>query len=236
MEEHPLNQSARKRACEDTKHSFHTTKFFWGVQVVAMGVFIFGATLLIPENANKLVLAGYPAVGAVIGVIVGFGIIYLVIFFEAPYKQRNEARSLLLEKTPRVHLENKRELLIAINEVGRRALDVITYQGILDKQQQNNENGIKQYVEIQQYQDDALVAFRKAIEKIDGEKLIAGEPFRDIVANLTTFLYFQVLGNMQKLQIIGGEGKRIILGTQDFTIALANKINKTVKDIEELVE
>ncbi len=92
-----MEQSARKRAWDDTKMSFHSIKFFWVVEVVMMGIFVFLATLLIPENANAVITALYPAVGVVIGAIVGFGVIYLIMLIVAPYKQRNEARHLLSE-------------------------------------------------------------------------------------------------------------------------------------------
>jgi len=97
MEEPPNNQSSKGRAWEDTKHSFHSIKFFVGVEVMTISVCIFLATLLIPENPDKLVSAGFPAIGAIVGVLVGFGLIYLYMFIRAPYKQRNEARKQLIE-------------------------------------------------------------------------------------------------------------------------------------------
>lgn len=60
-------------------------------------VAIFGilATLFTPENADRVTSAIYPAIGVIIGAIVGFGFIYLVMLVLAPYKQRNEARYML---------------------------------------------------------------------------------------------------------------------------------------------
>lgn len=62
-------------------------------------VAIFGglAVLLTPENADKFTSAIYPAIGVVSGAVVGLGVIYLIMLFVAPYKQRNEARRLLSE-------------------------------------------------------------------------------------------------------------------------------------------
>ena len=82
MEEHPLDQSAPKRAYEDTKSFCHNSLvFFIGVQVVVMGGFIYLATIMTPDNASKLVSASYPAIGTVVGALVGLGIIWLVMLY-----------------------------------------------------------------------------------------------------------------------------------------------------------
>ena len=54
--------------------------------------FAFWGTVLTPPEASKLVSALYPTVGTIIGALVGFGIIYLAMFFRAPYRQRNECQ------------------------------------------------------------------------------------------------------------------------------------------------
>ena len=92
-----MEQSARERAWDDTKKSFHSIKFFWGVEVVMVAIFGGLAVLLTPENADKFTSAIYPAIGVVSGAVVGLGVIYLIMLFVAPYKQRNEARRLLSE-------------------------------------------------------------------------------------------------------------------------------------------
>jgi uncharacterized protein YqgC (DUF456 family) len=70
-----LNQSSNRRAWEDTKKSFHSIKFFWVVEVVGAVLFAYLATIVTPEGANKFIASVYPAVGATIGAIVGFGVI-----------------------------------------------------------------------------------------------------------------------------------------------------------------
>ncbi len=96
MEEKPLTQSSSRRAWEDTKRSFHSIMFFWGVEVAVVSGFIYLATILTPEDASRFVSGGYQIAGAIIGAVVGFGIIYLVMLFRAPFKQRNEARIALI--------------------------------------------------------------------------------------------------------------------------------------------
>jgi len=61
-----------------------------------MGTCIFLATIFTPEDANRFISGVYPAMGTIIGATVGFGIIYLVMLFRAPYKQLNEARMALI--------------------------------------------------------------------------------------------------------------------------------------------
>jgi len=70
--------------------------FFWSVQVVAMGLLAYVGSILIPEGAGKYISYAYPAVGAVIGAIVGFAIIFIINLLLAPYRQRNEARMALM--------------------------------------------------------------------------------------------------------------------------------------------
>ena len=64
--------------------------------MIAVGGSIFLATLLTPQDADKFTQAIYPAMGTIIGAIIGFGIIYCVMLIRAPYKQRDEARRELL--------------------------------------------------------------------------------------------------------------------------------------------
>lgn len=215
--EHPLNENAWRRGWQDTAQRW---KSVWFIILEAILAPLLG--FFVEWWWSIVIVAG------------GMLSIWIGATARAPIKQRNEARLSLLANKPKIRLENKRELLTAINEIGHRALDVITYQGMLDVQSQDTAKDVIQYTGIQQNRDSALVEFKNAIENIDAEKLIAGEPFREIVGNLDLFLYMQVWGNVKKPQEIGGEGKRIILGAQDFSIALANKISKTVKDIEEL--
>ena len=91
-----LNQPVLSRAWDDTKASFHKIFFFWGVEVVATGLFAYIGTIITPEHAGRFASAAYPAIGAFFGVIVGFSIIFAINLFLAPYRQRNEVRNLLL--------------------------------------------------------------------------------------------------------------------------------------------
>lgn len=106
MVEKPLNQSSPRRAWIDTTESFHKIWFFWSVEVIAFGVFVFLGNVATPEGAGAVVSAAYPVVGGVIGAIVGLGIIYLICLIKAPYKQRDEARNRVYvledERTPRM--------------------------------------------------------------------------------------------------------------------------------------
>lgn len=116
MRENPINQSASKRALEDTKESFHSIKFFFGVEVVAMVVFALLSTLVMPEDPSRLVSAGYPVIGAAIGLLVSPVIIYLGMLFKAPYKQRNEARQTIKQREQEIKQFTEKRLSVSLQE------------------------------------------------------------------------------------------------------------------------
>lgn len=60
-----------------------------------MSVFVWLGTVLTPEDASKWVAAAYPTIGGIIGAAIGFGTIFAVKLFWAPYRQRDEARALV---------------------------------------------------------------------------------------------------------------------------------------------
>ncbi len=156
MAEKPLNQSSPRRAWEETKESFHKIWFFWGVQVVAVGVFALLGTIFAPENSGRLASAVYPVAGGAVGAIVGFGIIYLICLIKAPYKQRDEARKQLMELKNRlaeagyvealtwdcIELSNKLKSFSTINNHDRSqfqkwSIDVLNY---LDSKNRHQES------------------------------------------------------------------------------------------------
>jgi hypothetical protein len=81
--------------------------------------------------------------------------------------------------------------------------------------------------------DSAIEEYKQAMDELESEKLVAGEPFKGIVGNLTTFIWFHVWGNIQKPIQIGGE-KPFILSDFEFSARLADKIDETIKEIDDI--
>ena len=105
MEEYTPNQTAYQRASQDTE-SFRKSGFsYWALEVVGAAVFgVIGAFVgygLTPSGASSLWQFGLPTIGGAVGIVVGFGIVFIVIFgwnlYRAPYRQRNEARIKVIE-------------------------------------------------------------------------------------------------------------------------------------------
>jgi len=114
MAEHPIDQSIKGRAWEDTIKSRHSP-WCWLGEVAVTGGFIYLGTVLAPEGASRFVSAAYQVGGFMLGALVGFAIIYLAKLIKAPIKQRNEVRSRLSA------LEKEKEPCIEVHPVpGRR--------------------------------------------------------------------------------------------------------------------
>jgi hypothetical protein len=103
------------RAWRDTENFRQSAKSFWIFEVVGAAMFgIIGAASgfwLTPQGANPFQQNLYPAIGGGIGIIVGFIIVFALVFvwnlFCAPYRQLNETRLAL--STLQMKLNGKKE-------------------------------------------------------------------------------------------------------------------------------
>lgn len=90
-----------QRACRDTERFRKSGWSFWAWEVVGVAVFgVVGAFVgywLTPLDSNPFGQFAYPTIGGGIGVVVGFVVVFSLIFgwnlYHAPYRQRNEART-----------------------------------------------------------------------------------------------------------------------------------------------
>jgi Na+/proline symporter len=95
-------ESSWRRACRDTESFRKDSRvWFWGVEIVGGGaLFGLAGSLLgdyyTPSTATPFWQSAYPTIGGAIGVILGFiivfALIYVVNLLRAPYRQRDEAR------------------------------------------------------------------------------------------------------------------------------------------------
>lgn len=85
-------QSSWNRAAFDAERFRHSGRWFWGPEV--LGTILGGVlgTVVTPDNASRLLTIGLPALGALLGVIVPFILVFCWHLFRAPYRQRDEER------------------------------------------------------------------------------------------------------------------------------------------------
>jgi hypothetical protein len=114
-----FQQSAPRRAWEDTEYFRKSAASFWTMEIVGAAVLgVIGGSvgfLLTPVNPTPFQQYIYPTFGGATGIIGGFILVFCGIFlaklFRAPYKQRNEARAELLKTA------NRPEAKIEVSEL-----------------------------------------------------------------------------------------------------------------------
>ncbi len=91
-----IRESSWQRARKDLDSIRHSTLFFLLFEVVGLAAFGLLGSLLTPHDSSDLAKSLYPFVGAVLGALFAYGLLFLWNLFRAPYRQRNEAYSALL--------------------------------------------------------------------------------------------------------------------------------------------
>lgn len=98
MDTEPLQQSAWRRAKYDTRKAFYTIRF-WLVEGIVGALLTVFVLLWQPSWASQgTVTIFYQVLVPIGGVFTGLGLVFLVIFIKAPYRQRDEARKQLIGK------------------------------------------------------------------------------------------------------------------------------------------
>jgi len=111
MSSHSEIQSVLSRAWADTKTATHKILFFWLVEVIAAGLGVFIGAILTPETATNAVAALNQAAGGILGVVVGFSLIFILNLVLAPYRLLSEARE-RIRKVEKVSGDNKQREII----------------------------------------------------------------------------------------------------------------------------
>ena len=93
-----MRESGLRRAWNDTISAQKTVKFMWlvnGVWVVSVGAWLFA---IAPPSASPFEIVIRAVSGGLIGLITSFAFLYVFSFVRAPYRQRDEALTLLEAK------------------------------------------------------------------------------------------------------------------------------------------
>jgi hypothetical protein len=123
-------ESASKRASADTKEWLLNRIWAWFLAFIIPGGSTMIAVCFIPTTASVPLAALYGFIGGVCGLILLFATIYLAQFCMAPYKQRNEARSIVDGYNKLKSPPNREAIIKAMAHAMNTAIDVY---GIADK-------------------------------------------------------------------------------------------------------
>jgi len=228
----PLNQSSISRAWTDTKWSFRNLKF-WFIELMAALAFASIATTLKPETTDRYVSAGYQVFGGFLGAIVGFGIIFLIMLLRAPYKQRNEAKILLLVALKPILLPNRQELLRAISSVQQKTQRLLWAQEKLDGPTSKNFD-IPQVDRMKQ-RDYHHTEFEQAMKKLISEITLTSEPYHELLYGLADYISKQVLVKTTKPTILNSNSEQArILPTNECVDTIVSKANEVIHKLNEL--
>ena len=184
MGEPQLFQSSFRRAVADTIHAPRRNPwFFWsiGIVMVALGGFL--GTVYTPEGSGRFISAICPTAGVILGAIIGIIIILIINLILAPYRQRNEARALLLAKPKPAPLQNRQKLFTAIHHLDEAARDMI---GKHRRLKNHRELGKLESVILQEdsYEqkrsafNDAFIKYHEVKKELELQISIAGQAFK----------------------------------------------------------
>lgn len=176
--EYPPNQSSWRRGWNDTKTAWTSWQFLV-FDVVVAGIVggYFGWYW-------GLILVTFSLLG------VWFGATTL-----APYKQRNEARILLMAKPKSVFLPNRDMLLRTIAEARMATIEWMENIEALKQQEEGKGNYIYFNEEIPIKLNKIRERFRYACEALEKEILVAGSDYETILKQLYMFMQASAILN-----------------------------------------
>jgi hypothetical protein len=226
-------ESVWRRAWEDTDHFRHSGLFFWGCEVIGAALFAVIGGLLLPDNPSKIESALYPSVGIISGFILVFLGAYIWNLLKAPFRQRNEARTLLTTNPKPINLPNGNELLRAMAEVLQTCGELLMAQEQLDDLDKMSPNLV--HVEQMQTRDNKAESYHLAMNKLQAEKMVAGKQFENILSDLITFISTQVWIKSAKPTVIGGNpGQFQGRGALEIFGRIAGRAGEVTRKIDEL--
>lgn len=236
--EYPINQTAHQRACQDTESFRKSGLSFWAFEVLGAAVFgVVGALLgfwLTPLNSSVFWRNAWPTIGGGLGIVAGFIIVFLTIYlwnlFRAPYKQRNEARSLLLAKPVVRPLSNRNELRGAIASAEQTTIELANKVNALKNADSKNPylaNLVTEADKAYDYWNDSMNELRR-------QYLIAGDAYEGICIELSGFIWMQIWALMDKIKYPPDIKPIIMKDMLQFTGELASRVKKTLQQVDEI--
>ncbi len=225
--EHALNQTAHQRAWQDTELFRKSGLSFWAFGVVGVAVFgVAGALVgfwLTPPNSSAFWRNAWTTIGGGLGVVTGFVTVFLAIYlwnlFRAPYRQRNEARDLLLAKPKPIPIPNHDTLFKAIAEARMATIEVA--ENIENLKLKKKGNFIFQDANMWDRLDRIQRRFGQACESLERETFVAGTVFEPILKPLLAYMR--------------GAAELDSSTVSDYKIELEEMVMITRNRIEELV-
>lgn len=230
MAEYPLNQSSWGRARQETVSVFHTIKF-WVVEMISAPLVAAGMYFAIPSSASTLIKSIVPIAAFsiwMLAVLVGVFLLSLVV---APYKQRDQARTMLRAKAKPIPLQNREGLIRAIGAFQQVAVEVAAHQFNLNDYKKRNPNRVN--TSMMAVLSQSIHRLNNCRQGLDREVLVAGKIFRQLVLELTSFVDTQMMVRQGGVVRIGGE-KPILLNYNEFRARLGEIVDETVRHINEV--
>lgn len=201
-----LHESSWQRAKRDTeKLRKDSPIWYWGVEVVGVMAFTGIGLWLTPDQPTKLESILYPSIGAIAGLVIAALLVFIWNLFRAPYRQRNEARTLLtlLTKLKPAPLTNRKELISAIHALKETAQETVQKHRTLRESRRPHTKletvvlHMKTEEEASKDYDDAFEKYFEARKGLECQQLIATEAVRPPVTVFQDVIDSYVLGNIK---------------------------------------
>jgi hypothetical protein len=235
---YPLNQSAARRAWNDTERFRQSTKAFWLIEVIGSGVFVvFGGCIgykLQPANSTGWIGFLYQTIGAGSGGIAGFILTYVGIYtwnlIRAPFRQRDEARKLVSAKPTTYPIKNRNELIEAVKLVVFNTIQFLNKQGELTNTKDRNIDPGK-FINIVKEKDQFYSHWIQSLQLLKKQHLSAGDPYSQVVIRFTDFVNLQVMNRIDKQTTTTNAQSVIIDDTQQLIEILEHRSDETIQKI-----
>lgn len=227
MAEYPLNQSSWGRARQETVSVFPTIKF-WVVQMISAPLVATGMYFAIPSFASTFIKYIIPIATFSIWMLAVLCGVFLLSLVVAPYKQRDQARTMLRAKAKPILLQNRKELIEAIAIVENTTIQLVNCQNAI------NTNSHVINAESYARRDDAYKKWNDSMNELRRQYLVAGDEYESIAIDFTGFVGLQVMSIMGQLKYPDDVKPIVLQNTLAFAGALASRVKEAIHKIDEL--